>query len=66
MHTGLKNRLNTYGFLDSKKSVTHPATSGAVSTDVRKTFLIVSIGSTERHLLNRLIHDQTLQLQDEE
>ncbi len=39
----------------------HPATRRAVAADVGKTLLVVPIRSAERHLLDRLVHDQTLQ-----
>ena len=39
----------------------HPAACCAVTTDVRKPLLVVSVRGTERHLLYRLVNDHALE-----
>ena len=52
-----KGNTDTYGFLDCQETMAHPAPSGTIAANVRKTFLMVTIRGTERYLLNGLVHD---------
>ena len=40
----------------------HPATRGAITTDVRETFFMITIRSTKGNFLNRLVDNQALWL----
>ena len=42
-----KKGTNTYCFLDSEKTMAHPASGRAVSTDVGEALLMITIGSAE-------------------
>jgi len=50
----------TYGFFDRQKSVTHPSSCSSISTDICESFLVVSVGGTERHFFYCLINNQPL------
>jgi len=39
--------------------VAHPSSRRSITADIREAFLVKSIRSTERHLLNRLVHYQS-------
>jgi len=58
-----KAYTNTYRLLEGQEAVADPTARRAVSTDVRKTFLVVSVWGTERHLLYRLVNNKALKQQ---
>ena len=49
-----------YRIFAGEESVAHPSARSPVTANVRKSFLVIAIRRTERHLLDRLVHDQTL------
>ena len=55
----------THCVFDGKKTVAYPASGCAVTTDVCKTSLWITIRCTERHFLYRLIHYQSLNTHNE-
>lgn len=55
-----KAYTNTYRLLEGKEAMTNPTARRAISTDVRKAFLMVSVWGTERHLLYRLVNNKAL------
>ena len=50
----------THRFFKSEKPVAHPPTGCTISTDVSKSFLMVSIGCTEGNFFNSLVDNQAL------
>lgn len=55
-----------YRVFERHEAVAHPAAGRPVSADVGEGFVVVSVRSTERHLLYGLVHDEVLNRNAEE